>query len=59
MAKKLDHTERKKLIGTIRNVLATIEGIEDAELQTKLCEQIIALCDQMKYNLIIDMYKSK
>tara|TARA_R100000541_G_scaffold15256_4_gene24684 strand:- start:857 stop:1051 length:195 start_codon:yes stop_codon:yes gene_type:complete len=59
MAKKLDHTERKKLVRTIRDVLATIEGIEDAELQTKLCEQIIALCDQMKYNLIIDMYKAK
>jgi len=59
MAKKLDHTERKKLIGTIRNVLATIEGIEDTEIQNKLCEQIIMLCDQMKYNLIIDMYKTK
>ena len=59
MAKKLDHTERKKLIGTIRDVLATIEGIEDKELQTKLCEQIIMLCDQMKYNLIMDMYRAK
>jgi len=59
MAKKLDHTERKKLIATIRNVLETIDGIEDKELQTKLCEQIIMLCDQMKYNLIMDMYKAK
>ena len=55
MPKKLDHSERKKLIKTIRDVLATIEGIEDTEIQNKLCEQIIMLCDQMKYNLIIDM----
>lgn len=59
MPKKLDHSERKRLIKTIRDVLATIEGIEDKELQNKLCEQIIMLCDQMKYNLIIDMYKAK
>lgn len=59
MPKKLDHSERKRLIQTIRDVLATIEGIEDRELQNKLCEQIIMLCDQMKYNLIIDMYKAK
>ncbi len=59
MPKKLDHSERKRLIQTIRDVLATIEGIEDKELQNKLCEQIIMLCDQMKYNLIIDMYKAK
>ena len=59
MAKKLDHSERKKLIGTIRDVLSTIEAIDDTEIQNKLCEQIILLCDQMKYNLIIDMYKAK
>ena len=59
MPKKLDHTERKKLINTIRDVLATIEGIEDTELQNKLCEQIIMWCDQMKYNLIMDMYKAQ
>ena len=59
MPKKLDHTERKKLINTIRDVLATIEGIDDTELQNKLCEQIIMLCYQMKYNLIMDMYKAK
>jgi len=59
MPKKLDHSERKRLIQTIRDVLATIEGIEDRELQNKLCEQIIMLCDQMKYNLIMDMYKAK
>ena len=59
MPKKLDHTERKKLVGTIRDVLATVEAIDDKELQEKLCEQIILLCDQMKYNLIIDMHKAK
>tara|TARA_R110001592_G_scaffold4338_4_gene24525 strand:+ start:2044 stop:2223 length:180 start_codon:yes stop_codon:yes gene_type:complete len=59
MPNKLDHTERKKLIGTIRDVLATVEAIDDKEIQEKLCQQIILLCDQMKYNLIIDMYKAK
>ena len=59
MPKKLDHSERKRLIKTIRDVLSTIEAIDDIEIQNKLCEQIILLCDQMKYNLIIDMYKAK
>ena len=59
MPKKLDHSERRKLIKTIRDVLSTIEAIYDTEIQNKLCEQIILLCDQMKYNLIIDMYKAK
>jgi len=59
MPKKLDHNEKRKLIKTIRDVLSTIEAIDDTEIQNKLCEQIILLCDQMKYNLIIDMYKAK
>jgi len=59
MTKKLDHTERKKLIRTIRDVLATVEAIDDKDIQERLCQEIINLCDQMKCNLIIDMYKAK
>ena len=54
MATKLDHTERKKLVGTIRDVLATIEGIEDTELQTKLSVQNIKLRDQKKNKCIFE-----
>jgi len=59
MLKKIDHTERKKLIQSIRHILHSIEAIEDKETQNKLCEEIVNLCDQIKFNLIIDMYKSK
>ncbi len=58
MAKKLDHSERKKLIKSIRNIIGTLEAIEDRELKQSLCHQIINLCDQMKFTLILDMQKT-
>lgn len=58
MPKKIDHTERKKLIQSIRDIIGTIEAIEDREMKQNLCHQIIGLCDQMKFQLIIDMQKA-
>jgi hypothetical protein len=58
MAKKLDHTDRKKLIQSIRDIIGTLEAIEDRKLKEQLCHQIIGLCDQMKFTLILDMQKT-
>ena len=58
MAKKLDHSERKKLIKSIRNIIGTLEAIEDRELKQSLWHQIINVCDQMKFTLIVDMQKT-
>jgi len=59
MPKKLDHTERKELVSSIKNVIGTIEAIDDKETQDKLCQEIINLCDQIKYKLIMDMWRAK
>jgi len=58
MPKKIDHSERKKLIQSIRDIIGTIEAIEDHAIKENLCHQIINLCDQMKFTLIMDMQKS-
>ena len=54
MPKKIDHSERKKLIKSIRDIIGTIEAIEDHEMKENLCHQIIGMCDQMKFQLIMD-----
>ena len=44
---------------TIHNLMALLSKIEDKKLKGKLEDQIIALCDQLKFTMIIDRVKAK
>ena len=44
---------------TIHNLMALLSKIEDKKLKGKLEDQIIALCDQLKFTMIIDRIKEK
>jgi len=44
---------------TIHNLMALLSKIEDKKLKSKLEDQIIALCDQLKFTMIIDRVKEK
>ena len=44
---------------TIHNLMALLSKIEDKKLKGKLEDQIIALCDQLKFTMIIDRVKER
>ena len=44
---------------TIHNLMALLSKIEDKKLKGKLEDQIIELCDQLKFTMIIDRVKEK
>ena len=44
---------------TIHNLMALLSKIEDKKLKGKLEDQIIALCDQLKFTMIIDRIKER
>ena len=44
---------------TIHNLMALLSKIEDKKLKGKLEDQIIALCDQLKFTMIIDRIKDR
>jgi len=44
---------------TIHNLMALLSKIEDKKLKSKLEDQIIALCDQLKFTMIIDRVKER
>ena len=50
--------EREELLKTMSDLirLSGREGIED-DLKKRLLEDVLAMCDQLKSRLIIDMYK--
>jgi len=39
---------------TIHNLMALLSKIEDKKLKSKLEDQIIALCDQLKFTMILN-----
>ena len=44
---------------TIHNLMSLLCKIEDKKLKGDLEDQIIALCDQLKFTMIIDKVKEK
>jgi len=44
---------------TIHNLMALLSKIEDKKLKGKLEDQIIALCDQLKFTMILDKLKDE
>jgi hypothetical protein len=44
---------------TIHSLMSLLSKIEDKKLKGNLEDQIIALCDQLKYTMIIERVKTK
>ena len=44
---------------TIHNLMALLSKIEDKKLKGELEDQIIALCDQLKFTMIMDRVKER
>ena len=44
---------------TIHNLMALLTKIEDRQLKSDLEDQIIALCDQLKFTMIMDKLRNE
>tara|TARA_R110001592_G_scaffold324556_1_gene604205 strand:- start:229 stop:393 length:165 start_codon:yes stop_codon:yes gene_type:complete len=44
---------------TIHNLMALLTKIEDKQLKSDLEDQIISLCDQLKFTMIMDKLKNE
>ena len=52
---KFSQEEREVLVKTMSELIHLTGQIDDKELQDKLIENILGLCDQLKSRLIMDM----
>ena len=57
MSIKFSQKEREELVKTMSELIHLTGQIDDKELQDKLIENILGLCDQLKSRLIMDMTK--
>ena len=55
MSIKFSQKEREELVKTMSELIHLTGQIDDKELQDKLIENILGLCDQLKSRLIMDM----
>ena len=55
MSIKFSQKEREELVKTMSELIHLTGQVEDKELQDKLIENILGLCDQLKSRLIMDM----
>jgi len=52
---KFSQEEREVLVKTMSDLISLTGQVEDKELQNKLIENVLGLCDQLKSRLIMDM----
>ena len=55
MSAKFSQEEREVLVKTMSDLISLTGQVKDKELQDKLIEHILGLCDQLKSRLIMDM----
>ena len=55
MSTKFSQEEREQLVKTMSDLIHLTGQVDDKELQDKLIENILGLCDQLKSRLIMDM----
>ena len=55
MSAKFSQEEREVLVKTMSDLISLTGQVKDRELQDKLIEHILGLCDQLKSRLIMDM----
>ena len=55
MSTKFSQEEREELLKTMSELIHLTGQVEDRELQNKLIENVLGMCDQLKSRLIMDM----
>ena len=55
MSHKFSQEEREVLVKTMSDLIRLTGELKDRELQDKMIEHILGLCDQLKSRLIMDM----
>jgi|TARA_Y100001949_G_C15978424_1_gene327307 hypothetical protein len=55
MSAKFSQEEREVLVKTMSDLISLTGELKDKELQDKMLEHILGLCDQLKSRLIMDM----
>ena len=55
MSTKFSQEEREVLVKTMSDLIRLTGELKDKELQDKMLEHILGLCDQLKSRLIMDM----
>ena len=55
MSTKFSQEEREELLKTMSELIHLTGQVDDRELQNKLIENVLAMCDQLKSRLIMDM----
>ena len=55
MSIKFSQEEREVLVKTMSDLIRLTGELKDRELQDKMIEHILGLCDQLKSRLIMDM----
>ena len=55
MSAKFSQEEREVLVKTMSDLIRLTGELKDKELQDKMLEHILGLCDQLKSRLIMDM----
>ena len=55
MSIKFSQEEREELLKTMSELIHLTGQVDDRELQNKLIENVLGLCDQLKSRLIMDM----
>ena len=55
MSHNFSQEEREVLVKTMSDLISLTGELKDRELQDKMIEHILGLCDQLKSRLIMDM----
>ena len=55
MSIKFSQEEREELLKTMSELIHLTGQVKDRELQNKLIENVLGMCDQLKSRLIMDM----
>ena len=55
MSAKFSQEEREQLVKTMSDLIHLTGQVDDRELQNKLIENVLGMCDQLKSRLIMDM----
>ena len=55
MSAKFSQEEREELLKTMSALIHLTGQVDDRELQNKLIENVLGMCDQLKSRLIMDM----
>ena len=59
MSNSFSQEERESLTRTMADLTRLLGTVEDKGLKEKLEENILALCDQLKSRLIMDMHRER